>query len=70
MLPTLAAVAAALDEDPQPPCRAVLDELALTLLRLGIVRWEVAALGTVLCRLSLDARTGAGDDDWRDTAAA
>ena len=70
MLPTLADVAAAIDEQPHPDHRAALDELALTLLRIGLVRWEIAQVGTLLCRLSLDARTGGGDDDRRDAAAA
>lgn len=70
MLLTLADVAAALDEEPHPHHRAELEGLAVALLRLGITRWELARLGAELCRRSLDARTGGGDDDRRDAAAA
>jgi len=70
MLPTLADVAVALDEDRHPEQRAALEELAIALLRLGIARWEVAQLRVLLCRLALDSRTGGGDDDQRDAAAA
>ena len=70
MQPTLADVAAAIDEDPHPGCRAVLDELANTLLRIGVVRREIEQLGTLQLRLTLDARAGGGDDDRRDAAAA
>jgi hypothetical protein len=70
MLLTLADVAAALDVEQRPRHRAVLERLALTMLRVGILRWENAQLEAFLCRLSLDARTGGGDDDRRDAAAA
>lgn len=69
MLPTLAAVAAALEKESHHERRAVLDELALALLRLGIGRWELAQLRRLLCRLSLDEHPAGGDDDQRDAAA-
>jgi hypothetical protein len=70
MLPTIADVAAALGEEPHPDHRAALQELASALLTMGIARWEIAQLGAVLCRLTLDSRTRGGDDDQRDAAAA
>lgn len=70
MLPTIADVAAALDREPHPDHRALLDELALGLLRLGIVRWEIAQMGALICRLTLDEARAGGDDDQRDPAAA
>jgi hypothetical protein len=39
MQPTVADVAAALDVEPDPVRRLALDDLAVALLRLGIVRW-------------------------------
>ncbi|MCY7365765.1 MAG: hypothetical protein LH469_10730 [Frankiaceae bacterium] len=70
MLPTIADVAVALDEERRPEHRAALEQVAVALLRLGIARWEVAQLHALLCRLALDSRTGGGDDDQRDAAAA
>ena len=70
MLSTVADVAAALGSEADPDRCARLEELAIVLLRLGIVRWEVAQLRALLCRLSLESRTEGGDDDRRDAAAA
>lgn len=70
MLPSLAAVAAAIEEDPHPEHRAMLEELALGLLRLAITRREIAQMRALLCRLTLDGEDVGGDDDRRDAAAA
>lgn len=66
MLPRLADLAAALDREPDPERRALLEGLASTLLRIGVVRWEIAQLAALLCRLTLDVRDAGGDDDGRD----
>jgi hypothetical protein len=70
MLSPLAVVAAAIDAEPDPARRAELDELALTLLLLGILDRQVALLRARMCRLTLDERSCGGDDDRRDPAAA
>jgi hypothetical protein len=70
MLPTVADVALAISEEPHPDHRAELEKLASTLLHIGIMRWEIAQLQALLCRLALDSRAGGGDDDERDAAAA
>jgi hypothetical protein len=48
----LAVVAAAIDAEPDPARRAELDELALTLLLLGILDRQVALLRARMCRLT------------------
>ncbi len=70
MLPTIADVAVALDEERHPEHRAALEQVAVALRRLGIARWEAAKLRALLCRLALDSRTPGGDDDQRVAAAA
>jgi hypothetical protein len=70
MLPTISAVAAALDAEPHEDHRSALDALALSLLRLGILRWEIAHMRALLCRRTLDTRPAGGDDDQRDAVAA
>lgn len=60
----------AIDAEPHPDRRAALEELSLSLLWLGIVRWDIAQMRAVRCRRTLDARRAGGDDDQRDVAAA
>jgi hypothetical protein len=67
---TLADLAAAIDEEADPGRRAALEDLAVALLRLGVVRWQLAHLLALLCRRRLDASSGGGDHDRRDAAAA
>jgi len=70
MLPTLAAVAAAIESEPHPAHRADLEELAAALLQLRLLDWRLIRLRARWCRLSLDAGGAGGDDDSRDPAAA
>src|SRR4051812_25527310 len=70
MMPPLAAVAAAIDREPDPQRRAALEGLALDLMLLRILDWQIHRVRARLCRLALDDRRDGGDDDRRDAAAA
>jgi hypothetical protein len=64
----IAKLAARLEKEPDGERRAALEELALSLLQLDIVGWQLARPLAYSCLL--DEREKGGEDDERDGAAA
>jgi hypothetical protein len=67
---SIEAVAAELSRTDDPRRRAVLQHIALQLLRIDILRWQIARLRAATCRLDMDAARKGGENDRRDGAAA
>jgi hypothetical protein len=65
---TIANLAAEREKQPDKERRAALEELALSLLLLEILRWQLAPIRAYTCLL--DEREKGGEDDERDAAAA
>lgn len=64
----IAKLAVELEKESDGERRAALEELALSLLLLDILRWQLARLRAYTCLL--DERAEGGEDDERDGAAA